>query len=208
MRSAPSPGATPSSVRHAVADEEAESRSRYWSAVTHPALYTNRKEPLPCRRGATVLECGDWSPLLRRRLVAVELPCGSGHAGTPALARAMNAPSHLHACRSLTATSRLEKAVTSHRTPPSRSFDCGSPSSATVARSPRLPLTVTWRPFTCCCGDPYKEQDLPPLSRGDLPPSIRRPPPPHLPPCPTRPATAITGQLKTNPTESRKPNPP
>ena len=105
-----------------------------------------------------VLECGDSSPLLRRRLVAVELPCGSGHAGALALARAVNAPSRLHASRSLTATSRLEKAVTSPRTPQSRSLDCGSPSSATVGRSPRLPLTVIPRPFTCCCGDPHKEQ--------------------------------------------------
>ena len=38
------------------------------------------------------MECGDLSPLWRRRLVAVELPGGSGHAGEPALARAVNAP--------------------------------------------------------------------------------------------------------------------
>ena len=38
------------------------------------------------------LECGDLSPLWRRRLVAVELPCGSSHAGAPPLARAVNDP--------------------------------------------------------------------------------------------------------------------
>ena len=107
----------------------------------------------------------DKSPLSRRRLVAVELPCGFGHAGALALARAVNAPSHLHASRSLTATSRLAKAVTSHRTPPSRSFDYGSPSSATVGQSPRLPLTVTPRPFTGCCCDPDKEQDKSPHAK-------------------------------------------
>ena len=63
------------------------------------------------------LECGDLSPLLRKRLVAVELPRASGHAGVPALARAVNAPSGTHASRISTATSRLGKAVTSHRTP-------------------------------------------------------------------------------------------
>ena len=47
-----------------------------------------------------VVECGDLSPLLRRRLVAVELPCGSGHAGAPALARAVNAPFLAEASRS------------------------------------------------------------------------------------------------------------
>ena len=123
-----------------------------------PAPSTNREEPFPGRRGATVLECGDWSPLLRRRLVAVELPCGCGHAGALALARAMNAPSHPHMCRSLTATSRLKKAVTSHRTPQSCSFVCGSRSSATVDRSRRLALTVAPRPFTGCCCDPDKER--------------------------------------------------
>ena len=35
---------------------------------------------------------GDWSPLLRRRLVAVNLPCASAHACGPALARAVSAP--------------------------------------------------------------------------------------------------------------------
>ena len=69
--------------------------------------------------GAPPLECGDLSPLLRRRLVAVELPSASGHAGAPALARAVNAPSLAHAPHRPTATSRLGKAVTSHRTPSS-----------------------------------------------------------------------------------------
>ena len=96
------------------------------------ALYTNREEPFPCRRRATVLECGDWSPLLRRRLVAVELTCLLDHASVSALARAVDAPSQLHASRSSTATSRLDKAVTSHRTPQSCSFDCGSSSSPPV----------------------------------------------------------------------------
>ena len=66
---------------------------------------------------ATVLECSDSSPLLRRRLVAVEVRRASEHTGTPPLARAVNAPSHAHASLSSTATSRLGKAVTSHRTP-------------------------------------------------------------------------------------------
>ena len=66
------------------------------------------------------MECGDWSPLFRRRLVAVELPGGSSHPRTPALARAVNTPSHLHASRSLTATSRLEKAATSPALYPDR----------------------------------------------------------------------------------------
>ena len=59
--------------------------------------------------GAPPLECGDLSPLLRRRLVAVELPSASGHAGAPALARAVNAPSLAHAPHRPTATSRLRK---------------------------------------------------------------------------------------------------
>ncbi len=37
------------------------------------------------------LECGDSSPLLRRRLVAVEVPGASGHANVAALARAVDA---------------------------------------------------------------------------------------------------------------------
>ena len=68
------------------------------------------------RRTAALVECGDWSLLLRRRLVAVEPRCGSGHAGTPPLARAVNAPSATHDSPNSTATSRLGKAVTSHRT--------------------------------------------------------------------------------------------
>ena len=43
------------------------------SAAVPAALYTNREAPFPGRRGATVLECGDSSSLLRRRLVAVGL---------------------------------------------------------------------------------------------------------------------------------------
>ena len=69
---------------------------------------------VPCRRG---LECGGWSPLLRRRLVAVKGRCVSEPARTSALARAVNAPFRTHASRNSTATSRLVKAVTSHRTP-------------------------------------------------------------------------------------------
>ena len=67
--------------------------------------------------GASLLECGDWSPLLRRRLVAVAVRCGSEPARALALARAVNAPFRTHAYFSSTATSRLGKAVTSHRTP-------------------------------------------------------------------------------------------
>ena len=66
------------------------------------------------RRG---LECGDSSPLLRRRLVAVDLPCASELARVPAQARAVSAPPDTHAPLISTATSRLAKAVTSHRTP-------------------------------------------------------------------------------------------
>ena len=64
-----------------------------------------------------VLECGDWSPLLRRRLVAVELPCASDPARVPVLARAVATPWFPHTPRQPTATSRLAKAVTSPRTP-------------------------------------------------------------------------------------------
>ena len=99
------------------------------------ALYADREEPLPDRRGAILLECGDLSPLLRRRLVAVELPCGSGHAGAPALARAVNAPANHHASRSLTATSRLAKAVTSHRTPKPSFRDNSLPAAAIRVKS-------------------------------------------------------------------------
>ena len=63
------------------------------------------------------LECGDSSPLSRRRLVAVEVPHGSSPAGTPPLARATSAPLRADALLHPTATSRLEKVVTSHRTP-------------------------------------------------------------------------------------------
>ena len=64
-----------------------------------------------------VVECGDSSPLLRRRLVAIKLPSASEPAGVPALARGVDAPMRTHISPSLTATSRLGKAVTSHRTP-------------------------------------------------------------------------------------------
>ena len=64
-------------------------------------------------RRVRVLECGDWSPLLRRRLVAVELPRASVPAGVPALARAVSAPLGTRVSRSSTATSRLGKALTS-----------------------------------------------------------------------------------------------
>ena len=61
-------------------------------------------------------ECGDWSPLWRRGLFAVALPRAADDAGGLALARAGGAPFRIHASRSSTATSRLGKAVTSHRT--------------------------------------------------------------------------------------------
>ena len=121
-------------------------------------FFPNREDLFPGCRGATVLECGDLSSLLRRRLVAVELWGGSGHAGGLALARAVNAPFRLHASRNLTATSRLAKALTSHRTPQSRSSGCGSPSLATFDRSPRLPATVAPRESPCCCCDPHDGQ--------------------------------------------------
>ena len=63
------------------------------------------------------LDCGDSSPLLRRRLVAVEVPSASAPARPLALARDVNAPFRAHASVHSTATSRLTKAVTSHRTP-------------------------------------------------------------------------------------------
>ncbi len=69
------------------------------------------------RRSRNPLECGDSSPLSRRRLVAVEVLHGSNPARTPPLARAANAPHQADALLRPTATSRLEKAVTSHRTP-------------------------------------------------------------------------------------------
>ena len=61
---------------------------------------------VPRRR---VWECGDASPLLRRRLVAVEAPHASKPARTPPLARAVNAPFRTHAFLSSTATSRLRE---------------------------------------------------------------------------------------------------
>ncbi|GDY22570.1 hypothetical protein LBMAG56_39170 [Verrucomicrobiota bacterium] len=67
-------------------------------------------------RDPAVLECGDSSPLLRRRLVAVKLPRGAGHASVPSLARAGNALAGTRAALNSTATSHLGKAVTSHRT--------------------------------------------------------------------------------------------
>ena len=133
----PSPAAA-TSTRTGAAEIFPRLTALHVAAPGDAALYANRDDPFPCRRGATVLECGDSSPLWRRRLVAVELPFGSAHAGALALARAENAPFHLHASRSLTATSRLEKAVTSPRTPPSLSFDCARPLSAAMGRSPRL----------------------------------------------------------------------
>ena len=63
------------------------------------------------------LECGDLSPLWRRRLVAVEVPGVSTPECVPALARALSAPFDTCANGCSTATSRLAKAVTSHRTP-------------------------------------------------------------------------------------------
>ena len=78
---------------------------------------TSHRTPKPARAAVRNLDCGDLSPLLRRRLVAVGVPSASARARVPALARATGAPLHNNACRSSTATSRLEKAVTSHRTP-------------------------------------------------------------------------------------------
>ena len=80
------------------------------------------------------LECGDSSPLLRRRLVAVELPCASAPARVPALARAVNAPWFPHAPRHPTATSRLAKAVTSHRTPQPVQLDTASAGARRLRR--------------------------------------------------------------------------
>ena len=78
-----------------------------------------RGVPAPCLPAASrrILECRDLSPLSRRRLVAVKRPHASAPACVPALARAVNAPFHIHASRTPTATSRLVKAVTSPRTP-------------------------------------------------------------------------------------------
>ena len=47
---------------------------------------------LGAAEGAPPVECGDSSPLLRRRLVAVKQPHASEPAGVLALARAVNAP--------------------------------------------------------------------------------------------------------------------
>ena len=49
-------------------------------------------KPAPQPRRARPMECGDWSPLSRRRLVAVKLPPASARARVPPLARAVNAP--------------------------------------------------------------------------------------------------------------------
>ena len=67
------------------------------------------------------LECGDLSPLLRRRLVAVGVPQSTEfkrllHRWREPRGSLANPPAHFRS----TATSRLEKAVTSHRTPKAR----------------------------------------------------------------------------------------
>ena len=113
------------------------------SAAVLAALHTNRGEPFPCRRRARILECGDLSPLLRKRLVAVELPLGSDRAAAPALARAVNAPFLADASRNLTATSRRKKAVTSHRTPQSLSV-VGNRGSKPTATFNRRSATIHW----------------------------------------------------------------
>ena len=121
------------------------------------------KEPLPCRRGATVLECGDWSPLLRRRLVAVENRHSSAHAGALTLARAANAPSPPHASRSLTATSRLKKAVTSHRTP--------HPPDQTQPMPGQVPFACPDYPgrHLCLCGEfAPAPTSAPPMQRNHI----------------------------------------
>ena len=84
-----------------------------------------------CRR----LECGDLSPLSRRRLVAVELLRALAHASVSALARTVNAPLHSHASRNSTATSRLDKAVTSPRTPKLRAHPPTAPGVAQTSKS-------------------------------------------------------------------------
>ena len=49
------------------------------------------------KTGCRILVCGDLSPLLRRRLVAVEAQGAFDHARTPPLARAVSAPFRTHA---------------------------------------------------------------------------------------------------------------
>ena len=70
--------------------------------------------------GGRALECGDSSPLSRRRLVAAEVPSVSEPARTLALARAVSVSLLTDASFNPTATSRLGNAVTSHRTPNAR----------------------------------------------------------------------------------------
>ena len=79
------------------------------------------------------LECGDSSPLSRRRLVAVKVPHGPAPARTPPLARAAGAPPHAGALLHPTATSRLAKAVTTHRTPNTAPACLWLPASVSIA---------------------------------------------------------------------------
>ena len=119
-------GARPSGRR----DVRMEQKRRKTQALSVLVLPLRRKRRAPAAlRGSVIctdgtrfprrrtLECGDLSPLSRRRLVAVEARHASEPARTPPLARAVNAPLRTHAPRTSTATSRLGKAVTSHRTP-------------------------------------------------------------------------------------------
>ena len=73
-------------------------------------MNTDGNRPEDCRTFSrretdTGLECGNSSPLLRRRLVAVELLTASDLARVPALARAVNAPLPTRDSSNSTATS-------------------------------------------------------------------------------------------------------
>lgn len=83
------------------------------------------------------MECGEFSPLLRRRLVAV----GIGWHGNDWACSSLRQPDMPHqreTSRTSTATSRLQKAVTSPRTPQRMPWD------GPFGRDFLLPLCVTF----------------------------------------------------------------
>ena len=63
------------------------------------------------------LECGEWSPLWRRRLVAVKRTQRPRIRGSATAGASRGCPKQIVRRGLATATSRLGKAVTSHRTP-------------------------------------------------------------------------------------------
>ncbi|GDY21175.1 hypothetical protein LBMAG56_25210 [Verrucomicrobiota bacterium] len=101
-----------------------------------------------------LLECGDWSRLLRRRLVAVEFPCGFGHAGVRPLARAVNAPLLADASGRSTVTSPRTPKTASRASQPGRvRFSRASLSAPDIINpdAPHLPVDFPQIPCRSLC---------------------------------------------------------